>query len=506
MGRVARAGRAGRVGRGRADDAGADRPDATVLPRLERSRGHAPVRRVRPGGEGGRAAARQPPEVRAGAARRHREAAGRHPPVHRVRRRHRWSRGVAQEDGAGGPGGVGAPVERDDRRRRRRAGVGRAGGPGSSGQRGNRDRPAVARAGASRRGARGSPAHPPRGLVHLLRRLRPGVQLVGRADLHGRGQGARRAGSLAAEARGERRAPGDARYDDGGAGRPRGARGRAAARDDPVHAGGTGRHRAEGVRLVRPRDAAGLARHGVRRRLARGAREGEGDARRAGRSAGRDPAPRARGDLVRRAARPGDAAAARDGDLADADAERRAPAGEPVLPRRGDDVRVVPDRHDDVRAEDDEHAGEQHPVLARDRVPRGVPRPPAPGLHDRALPGLSRSVRHPFLDRGERALVGDALLGPRLSEDAGGARGDAVLADAPVRAHHLLAGLPPRHDDAAAGGGLPGGPGGPRAPQRGGRGPAVVRRLLPAPLPVRLHGRARCSSASCTASWSGRRR
>ena len=80
---------------------------------------------------------------------------------------------------------------------------------------------------------------------------------------------------------------------------PRGRPGPAAGpvrSDDPVHAGGADRARREGVRVVRPRDAQGVARDGIRRRLEESGREDEGRRGRAGRSAADDQGPAGRGD------------------------------------------------------------------------------------------------------------------------------------------------------------------------------------------------------------------
>ena len=92
-------------------------------------------------------------------------------------------------------------------------------------------------------------------------------------------------------------------------------------------------------------------------------------------------------------------------------------------------------------------ARQQHVLRPRHGVPRADSRPPHADVHDPAVPHLPRPLQHAVLDRGHGVLLGDAAVGPGLHAHARAARGRAGLEDAPVRAHHLLAELPPGQDD-----------------------------------------------------------
>ena len=98
------------------------------------------------------------------------------------------------------------------------------------------------------------------------------------------------------------------------------------------------------------------------------------------------------------------------------------------------------------------------------------------GFMTRATTRTARAFAHAVLGRRLGALLGDAAVGQGLPADAGGQGRHAVLAHAPRRAHHLLAGLPHRDDDAAAVHRLPGRPRRPRARQRRGRSAPLVQR------------------------------
>ena len=165
-----------------------------------------------------------------------------------------------------------------------------------------------------------------------------------------------------------------------------------------------------------------------------------------------------------------------------------------------------PDQRDDPRAEDDEHARQQHPLLPRHGPPRADPRPPPPVLHDVPVQGLPPPVQHAVLGRRLGALLGAAALGRGLPEVAREQGRHAVLADAPLRPDHLLAGLPPGEDDARGVHRLPGRSGRPRARQR-----HRPRSAAPSPRrTVRSIRRPICSAASSSvpsiASWSSRAR
>ena len=103
-----------------------------------------------------------------------------------------------------------------------------------------------------------------------------------------------------------------------------------------------------------------------------------------------------------------------------------------------------------------------------------------------------KTYRRPFntavLGRGLGPLLGALALGQGLRQVAREPRRHALLAHAPLRAHHLLAGLPSRKDDAQGVHRLPGRSHRPRARQRDGRGAPlvhdVVRPALPGGLPA----------------------
>ena len=78
-------------------------------------------------------------------------------------------------------------------------------------------------------------------------------------------------------------------------------------------------------------------------------------------------------------------AAGRQRIAAHVDDVARSAAVGAVLPRRLADHRVVSDQHDGVRRAAAEHARQQHPLLARRRLPRDDPGPQPGRLHGRAL-------------------------------------------------------------------------------------------------------------------------
>src|SRR5262249_26417609 len=135
--------------------------------------------------------------------------------------------------------------------------------------------------------------------------------------------------------------------------------------------------------------------------------------------------------------------------MADGDDVARTPTGQPVLPGWGSDPGFLSHQHDGARAEDDEHARQQPALLSRDRASRIDSGPSPAGLYDCALQAVSRVVRHALLGRGLVALLGAAALGYEVPEDARRPHRIPLLAQPPLRAHHLLAQLPYGKDDAA---------------------------------------------------------
>ena len=245
--------------------------------------------------------------------------------------------------------------------------------------------------------------------------------------------------------------------------------------------------------MGRQGDAEGLARDGLRRRLEAGGREDEDDARAARPAAGHDPRPGVRGDRLPAREGPHHRPADRRRIAADGDDVAAAAARESVLHRRRADHRVLPDRHDGLRRAAAEHARQQPAVVARDRASRDDSRPQPRPVHGTALCRLSRESQRgrPVLRRGLAAVLGSHALRHGLQQDAGGTGRRARLADAPLRAHHLLAQVPHGPVVAAGSHRLPRRSRRPRARQRDGRGAAVVRsgrRLRPA-LPGRLPAR-----------------
>ena len=141
------------------------------------------------------------------------------------------------------------------------------------------------------------------------------------------------------------------------------------------------------------------------------------------------------------------------------------------------DPGVVSDRRDGIRRAHAEHARQQPAVLARDRVPRDDPRAQPRRLLWARFNDYRANLGAggPVLRRRLAALLGTDDVRPGLRQDAGAEGRRAVLAHAPLRAHHLLAQVP--HGPVVAAGirRLPGGSRGPRARQRHGRSAPVVR-------------------------------
>src|SRR5262245_28447198 len=135
--------------------------------------------------------------------------------------------------------------------------------------------------------------------------------------------------------------------------------------------------------------------------------------------------------------------------MADGNDGARTPTGQPVLPGRGSDPGLLSHQHDGARAEDDEHARQQPALLARDRAPRIDSGPSPAWLHDGALQTLSRIVRHAILGRGLGALLGTVALGYEVPEDPRRPHRVPLLAQPPLRAHHLLAQFSYGENDAA---------------------------------------------------------
>ena len=177
---------------------------------------------------------------------------------------------------------------------------------------------------------------------------------------------------------------------------------------------------------------------------------------------------------------------------------------EPVLHRRRADHRVVPDGHDGVRRAHPEHARQHHRLLARDRAPRDDPGPQPRRLHGQPLRRLPRRHRrqHVVLRRRLAGLLGNDPLRHGLPRQPGGARRRALLADAPLGAHHLLAQLPHGHLVAAGVHRLPRREGRPRARQRHRRGPPVLRSRSSA---TARSTRPRICSARCSCAASRRK-
>ena len=121
-----------------------------------------------------------------------------------------------------------------------------------------------------------------------------------------------------------------------------------------------------------------------------------------------------------------------------------------------------------------------------------------------------KTYRRPFntavLGRGLGPLLGAPALGQRLRQVAREPGRHALLADAPLRPDHLLAGLPSREDDPERVHRPPGRSHRPRARQRDGRGPPLVHDVVRPALPGGLPARAGSSSAPSIASWSNRAR
>ena len=165
--------------------------------------------------------------------------------------------------------------------------------------------------------------------------------------------------------------------------------------------------------------------------------------------------------------------------------DARAAAREPVLHRRRPDERLVSDQHDGLRRAHPEHARQQPRLLPRDGAPRddsGAQPRRLPGLAVRRLPSQPQRRRAVFR-RGLASLLGAHALRHGLQQDARTARRRALLADAPLRAHHLLAQVPYGPVVAAGGDRLPRRPRRPRARERDRGGPPLVRpggRLRPA--------------------------
>ena len=216
-----------------------------------------------------------------------------------------------------------------------------------------------------------------------LRSLEP--QRAGRLPVHQERQraipGPRRCGARSESA------PQDRRHRDHGRGqRARGAAPGSRGRNDPVHARAAHRARREGIRVVRRRDAQGLAADGIRRRLEAGAREGQRHARRARPAACGHPRHAVRSRRLRAEEGSHHRAGDRERVPAHVDDDARGAAREPVLPRRRADHRVVSDEHDGVRRAPAEHARQQHSLLTRDGLSRDDPG---------AQPGRHTSARAP---------------------------------------------------------------------------------------------------------------
>jgi uncharacterized membrane protein YgcG len=148
--------------------------------------------------------------------------------------------------------------------------------------------------------------------------------------------------------------------------------------------------------------------------------------------------------------------------------DARAPARRSILPRRRTDPRVLSHGGHVGGGQAHESSWKQSILLARHGVSRAESRPPSSGFHERAVQHASPPVLDAVLERGPVALLGDVLVGPRVRRVAREPSRRAVLADASERAHHLLAQLPPREDDAGAGRAIPRGHGGLRARERRG--------------------------------------
>ena len=261
------------------------------------------------------------------------------------------------------------------------------------------------------------------------------------------------------------------------------------SRVHPVHARGAGRARPAGDGLVRGRTEKGRPGDGPRRRLEEGGRGGEAQGGAAGRAAPAGAGAGRRGGGLPPHARPRHRAAAGRRDLADGHDDRRAAVAQPVLHRRRSHQRRLPDQRHGPRRQAAEPAGQQPALLQGDRPPRADPRPPPAAVQQRAGRHPPPAVRHPVLDRGLGLLLGDGAVRPRLPGHARRPGRLPGLADPPLRPGHLLARLPPGRPDPAAVRGPADRAGRVRAGQRPGRGAAVVRRRLPAPVPSRLPGR-----------------
>ena len=250
---------------------------------------------------------------------------------------------------------------------------------------------------AGRRRARGRAGgraqHRPRAVVRVLQRLRPEVHRRGARVLsvaqgsadrlrraaarEDRRPAARRRTAVGRRRRARRsrrrRRAADAverRTDRRRSDRPRGSARGSARRDDRLHAGAAHRDRQSRVRLVRSRDEEGVARHGLRRRLDEGAREGQEHLRAARRTAAAGSQPRARGHRVHQAARPRHGPAARARPVAHDDDAGSEPARESVLPGRRDHPGLLSDQHDVRGRHADGDARQRSAFLARDRLPR----------------------------------------------------------------------------------------------------------------------------------------
>ena len=137
---------------------------------------------------------------------------------------------------------------------------------------------------------------------------------------------------------------------------------------------------------------------------------------------------------------------------------------------------------------------------------RTDPRPsPADFMAARNKPYRAH-VQHAVLCRGLGALLGDALwdLGYRRTPEDEDRH--ALLAHAPLRAHHRHAEVSPRPDEAGRDGRLPRRPRRPRKIRRHERGAALHQRRLLAAVPVRLHARRAATAARCTGKSSARAR
>ena len=162
---------------------------------------------------------------------------------------------------------------------------------------------------------------------------------------------------------------------------------------------------------MRGRDEEGRARDGPGRRLARGPGARQDPPRRAGPTANLDPRPRRGGHQLPRRQRPRDDPSPLPRVLAHDDDVARGAAGEPLLPRRRDDHRLLSHEHHAPRSEDDEHARQQYPLRPRHGPSRADPGPSPSGLHGRAIQGLSPAIQHAVLRRRAGRSTGSCCSG-----------------------------------------------------------------------------------------------